>query len=262
MNIIIKKKSIINSSRSVIVFTAAIILILHSGKLPAAPSAHSIIKQMDQKLRGNTSRSRLLIIIKRRRFTRRMLIDSWENKKGNRSFTRILRPRKDRGVTFLKRGKNLWQYIPKIGKEIKIEGSLMLDSWMGSDFTNDDLMKASSIVKDYNHSFGTDTPPDTYKIILIPKPGAPVVWGKIVAIVRKKDLLPVQQNFFDHRGRNKKQMMFYDIKRMGGRIIPTRMKMFTIRRGRKISSTTMIFKRMRFNHRIRNYIFSKSNLRR
>ena len=228
----------------------------------AQADARAVISRMEKKLRGKSSRARMMIRIKRPRYTRTMVLDSWEVKKNKRSFIRILRPRKDRGIAFLKWGVNLWQYIPRIGREIKIEGSLMHDSWMGSDFTNDDLVRASSILDDYNHRLASSPEPGVYRVELIPKPNAPVSWSKVVADVRKKDFMPLRQMFYDHRGRLRKQMEFSHFRRMGGRLIPTRYVMYSIRRGVKRSSTEMRFLKVRFDLHIPAGIFSKSNLRR
>ena len=138
----------------------------------------------------------------------------------------------------------------------------MHDSWMGSDFTNDDLVRASSIVHDYTHALIPAPNDSVYRIELKPRPGAPVVWGRIVADVRKKDYMPVRQAFYDHKNRLKKEMLFSEFRIMGGRLIPTRFIMHTVRRGRRTSSTEMRYLRVRFNLRLSSGIFSRANLRR
>ena len=145
----------------------------------AEPSALEIVRTIDKSLRGESSQGRLEILIERPRMKRSIILDSWEERKSERSFMRIIEPKKDKGIAFLKWGENLWQYIPKIGKEIKIEGSLMQDSWMGSDFTNDDLVKVTSIVDDYTHKFLPPPGPDQLTVEMVPKPTAPVVWSRV-----------------------------------------------------------------------------------
>jgi len=227
------------------------------------PTAYELIKKMDQKQRGNTSFSRMSITVLKPGFKRTILLDSWDDKKKDKFFLRILKPKKDSGVTFLKGGENLlWQYIPKIGKEIKIESSLMGDSWMGSDFTNDDLLKQSSIVFDYKHTFAKPEKKDTYKIVLNPKRGVPTVWHKIIIHLSKSHGLPVQQEFYDHKNRLKKLMVLSHFKNMGGRLIAQKMVMASIKKNRVKSKTVMIYKKVRFNLRIPNMTFSKANLRR
>jgi hypothetical protein len=224
-------------------------------------SAYDVIKKGDAQMRGNTSFSRIKIIVHRPRYKRTMLIDAWDSKAEDKFFLRVLLPKKDRGVTFLKIKNNLWQYIPKIGKEIKIETSLMQDSWMGSDFTNDDLVKQSSIVEDYLHTFEESGDPQLYRIVLSPKPGAPVVWGKIIVLARKQDNLPVKEEFYNHRGKLKKVMSLNDFKQIDGRIIPTRFIMVTVLANTMQSKTEMIYEKIIFNQKFSSFVFSKGNLR-
>ena len=239
-----------------------VFLILASLAISAEPSAFDIMKHCEQQTRGKSSYMRGEIRIEKSRINRSMVVDSWETKESNQSFIRILRPKKDKGVTFLKLDRNLWQYIPKISKEIKIEESLMQDSWMGSDFTNDDLVKSSSIVDDYNHSFMKSEDPLTYKILMKPKPGSVIIWEKVIAFVLKKEELPQRYDYYDHKGRLVKRMDFSDYKKMGGRMIPATFTMQTIKGKRTISKTTMRYMKIRFDLNIPSSIFSKANLRR
>jgi len=228
----------------------------------AEPTPAEIVRRVESRLQGKTSQGRYEITIVRPRISRTLVIDSWGDTDGKKSFLRIISPKKDRGITFLKWDQNLWQYIPKIGKEIKIEGSLLQDSWMGSDFTNDDLVRSTSIVDDYDQAFVT--PPDTtlYRVELKPKPGSPVVWNRVLMDVRKTDLMPVMQSFYDHRDRLVRVMEYSDFATMGGRYIPTHLVVKSIKNGREQSRTEMVFKNVRFDVPIPDSVFSRANLRR
>lgn len=241
--------------------TATIFFFLFTGlSLQAEPTARQVVDQMDQKTRGNTSEGLMELQIDRDRVHRSLLMQIWDESSTDRGFIRVLKPERDRGTAFLKVKDNMWQYVPSINKEIKIEGSLLQDSWMGSDFTNDDLLRATNVVDDYTHKF-LSKDGDTYTIEMIPKPSAAVVWSRIVLKVRKSDSLPVQQEFYDHKGRLKKKMLYDRIQTMGGRTIPTRYQMISLEQGREVSRTTLIFHQLKFNTGIPPYIFSKSNLR-
>lgn len=220
-----------------------------------------IIRKYEDQTRGQSSYGRFEIKIIRPRFTRTMKLDSWDDSDSDRAFMKILEPKKDRGIAFLKSGNNLWQYIPSIGKEIKIEGSLMQDSWMGSDFTNDDLVRNTSVVDDYDHSFLESSDPSHYKIQMVPRPHAAVIWSRVVITIRKSDLMPVQQLFYDHKDRLSRVMDFSDYRTMGGRLIPATMKVHTVKGGKKISSTEMRYISINFNIAINDYIFSRAHLR-
>lgn len=228
----------------------------------AQPTALEIVRQSESSMQGKSSVARMRIKIQRSRIKRTMLLESWQDQDSKKSFIRLLKPKKDRGVAFLKIGLNLWQYIPKIGKEIKIEGSLMQDSWMGTDFTNDDLVNATSYSDDYEQTLEANPTSYSYRVRLVPKPTAPVVWGKVFLDVRMGDLLPVEERFFDHKQRLKKITKYSNYKTMGGRKVPTRYEISSLENGRVKSITIMEFLKLEFNAAIPARIFTKENLRR
>ena len=125
-----------------------LIFLLFFGTL-VADDAEAIVKRMDDLMRGKTSYSKLTMTVVTKRTERKMGMEGW-SEGSEKSFIKILYPKKDYGITFLKIDDAMWQYVPKIEKTIKIPPSMMLQSWMGSDFTNDDMVKESSIVEDYD----------------------------------------------------------------------------------------------------------------
>ncbi len=188
----------------------------------------------------------------------------WDNRAEKKVFVRILEPAKDAGTGFLRIGYNLWSYLPKVEKVMKIPPSMMLQPWMGSDFSNDDLVKESSYIDDYDHQItGTETR-DSEKILkieLVPHPQAPVVWGKVIWWVRVKDDLPVQQHFLDERGRLIKDLTFYEFKIMDGVMHPTLWEMKNVlKEGQK---TTIRLHSVDFDPvpPIPDKIFTEENLR-
>ncbi|HCL56064.1 MAG TPA: hypothetical protein DHW82_03530 [Spirochaetia bacterium] len=227
----------------------------------ASPSAYEVIQKGEEVMRGKTSFSKVEIQIEKPRFTRSILLESYDSRDEDKFFIRILEPKKDKNTTFLKIEKNLWQYIPKIGKEIKIEASLLGDSWMGSDFTNDDLVKQSSIVDDYSQEFLESEDNAFYKIELLPKPGSTAPWSRIIIFSKKSDFLPVREEFYDFKGRLKKVMLLSDFKEMGGRVTPLKMEMQSIENGEAVSKTVLIYQEIRFNLKIEDFIFTKAYLR-
>ena len=147
---------------------------------------------------------------------------------------------------------------------------MMLQSWMGSDFTNDDIVKESSILEDYTHALDGKKNVEgheCYAITMTPKPDAAVVWGKLLYYARVSDCLPVKQEFYDQHGKLKKVMTLSNFKTMGDRVIPATMKMITLKKRREQGETgeeytQMDIKDVRFNVKIRNNVFSLQNLKR
>ncbi len=225
-------------------------------------TAKEIIQKSDNLIRGKTSKSEMEIIIKSRRFERTLKILSYEKKEERKSFSVIIAPKKDSGNRFLLIKDNMWHYQPRIQKIIKISPSMMLNSWMGSDFSNDDIVKQSRIIVDYTHKILEKEAIDghqCYKIELKPKPNAPVVWGKIIYYARVKDYLPVRQELYNERNILKKEMTFSDFKKMHDRVVPTKYKMVTA--GKKGQYTLMIINKAQYNIKIPRKIFSKQYLK-
>lgn len=248
---------------------AALAALIPSAGTPR--TAYDIIRTSDSKVRGNTQIADMEIIIKGRRFTRTLQMRSWDNRIAKKSFAEITAPAKERGNRFLLiSGERLmWHYNPIMGKETKIHPSMMLQEWMGSDFTNDDIVKESSILEDYTHSLAGKKTVDGHEcnvIVLTPRPKAAVVWGKILYYARVSDDLPVREEMFDQRGNVKKILTCSEFKKMHDRVIPTVYKMVSVdkldRDGRENQYTKMIIKKIAFNVRIPDSVFTLRNLKR
>ena len=235
-----------------------------------AMTAKEIIDKAEKATRGDTQIARVDITIKTRRWTRTLKMKSWDNRLKKKSFAEILAPKKDAGNKFLmiNAERLMWQYNPDIGKEMKIHPSMMLQSWMGSDFTNDDIVKESSILDDYTHTLeGTKNVDgqECYVIRMDPKPDAAVVWGKMIYYARTADCLPVKQEFYDQHGKLKKVMTASEYRNMHGRLIPTVYRMVTMKKKREAQQadefTKMELKDVIFNVKIEDRIFSLQNLK-
>lgn len=232
-----------------------------SGLAISAQDLEEIIRRADEKFRGNSSRGEMTMIIERPTWSREVTMKSWTL--GNHySLIYITAPAKEKGQVFLKRNKEMWNWVPTIERMIKIPPSMMMQSWMGSDFTNDDLVRESSLAKDYTHKLlGEEIMAgyDSYKIELIPNDDAPVVWGKIVMWVSKTDYLWLKGEYFDEDGVLVNTEILTDIKQMGNRKMPTRLEMIPADKpGQK---TIMIFKNIEFDVKIDESFFSQQNMK-
>ena len=189
--------------------------------------AREIVRRADEHAKGKTSTAELTIETVRPGWSRTMTLRSWT--KGNDfAMIRILTPAKDAGVTYLKRDKEVWNWIPSIERTIKLPPSMMSQSWMGTDFTNDDLVKEASILEDYTHALAGDTVIDgrpCYKIRLVPKAEATVVWGKLVMYIDKVDDLMLLVHYYDEDGYRVNTMSGSAITMLGGRKLPSRLEM-------------------------------------
>lgn len=222
----------------------------------AGQNATEIVKNADKKMRGNTMQADIVIRTVRPTWSREMQCKTWM-KGNNLAMILITAPAKDKGVVFLKRKKEVWTWVPSLERTVKLPPSMMGQNWMGTDFTNDDLVKESSIVEDYSHSITGDTVilnRSCYVIKMIPRPDAAVVWSKVIMCVDKKDLLELNSRFYDEDGKLINTMNSYDIKIMDDRLIPTRFEM--IPADKKGQKTEMIYKSIRYNKPIDDSFFT------
>lgn len=225
-------------------------------------TAEEIIKKANDKMTGESNSSEMVMKIIRPDWTREIEIKSWA-KGTEKSLVLITAPARDNGTAFLKREKELWNWQPTINRVIKMPPSMMMQSWMGSDFTNDDLVRESSIVEDYEHELLKDTViqgRSAWKIALIPKENAPVVWGKIEAYIEKTDYLQLLFKYYDEDGYLVNTMVLSDIKNIGGRVIPTKMEMIPAENPDQ--KTMIIYENMQFDISIDDAFFSIQNMKR
>lgn len=189
--------------------------------------AREIVRRADEHAKGKTSTAELTIETVRPGWSRSMTLQSWT--KGNDlAMIRVQAPAKDAGVTYLKRDKEVWNWIPSIERTIKLPPSMMSQSWMGTDFTNDDLVKEASILEDYTHTLTGDTViggRPCYTIRLVPKPEATVVWGKLQMYIDKADDLMLLVHYYDEDGYRVNTMSASGITMLGGRKLPSRLEM-------------------------------------
>lgn len=178
-------------------------------------------------MRGNTLQATMLIRTMRPKWTREMEVKTW-TKGTDYAMILIKSPAKDKGTAFLKRKKEVWNWLPTLERTIKLPPSMMSQSWMGTDFTNDDLVKESSAVEDYVHTIVGDTVignRNCYIIRFVPKPEAAVVWGKLLVCIDKTDFIELHTRFYDEDGELLNTMISSEVKRMDGRLVPTRLEM-------------------------------------
>lgn len=199
--------------------------------------ADEIIKKVEENLNGKTAVMEITMVVKNKRAERTMKMKSYSIGK-EKSFIKILYPGKDKGITFLKVDNAMWQYVPRIEKTIKIPASMMLQSWMGSDFTNDDLVRESSISEDYSQKLLTETD-EEYSLELLPREDAAVVWGKIIMGVSKQYYLPTTVRYYDEDDVLIRELAYTDIQPFGERFYPTRWLMLP-REPEKADNETII----------------------
>lgn len=202
------------------------IMLVSAHSVLAEPDAQELVRKSFDHYRGLASQARIDMIIHRSTWERRMEMDAW-TKGSQDSLVRIIAPAKDKDNATLKKGIDMYIYNPKVDRVIKLPPSMMSQSWMGSDFSNNDLSKTDTLLTDYIHTLETVESHEGHKVYVIkslPKPMAPVVWGMQRLKIRD-DYVLLSQEFFDEDLQSVKKMVTWDIRMMGGRMFPRKWRM-------------------------------------
>ena len=190
------------------------------------PEAAQIVRDAVDHWRGLSSESVMTMVIHRPDWERSMTMRAW-TKGDEQSLVRVIEPRKDRGNDTLTDDNNMWSYSPKVNRVIKVPSSMMGQSWMGSDFSNNDVTRADEIIDEYDHSLlGVEEVDDmtVYEIESIPHEDAAVVWGREVLRIRA-DHVVISHSFYDQDGELIKRLESLEIGDMGGRVVALRQRM-------------------------------------
>lgn len=244
-----------------VLISALILLGLMVDGASAQRSAREILEQVDQLLRGESSRGRVSLEITTEHWSRALEMEVW-SLGTEHSLVRVESPAREAGTATLKAGQEVWNYLPRVDRTIKVPASLMMGSWMGSHFTNDDLVKESSIVDDYDFEIsyeGERGGEAVWEFTLTPKPEAAVVWGSVEEQVRQRDMMPTWVRYFDEDGDLVRTLEFSGYQMMSGRMVPA--TMHVIPADKPDERTTLIYHELEFDVDIDESFFSLRTLR-
>lgn len=220
--------------------------------------AQDIIKKLDDNMRGKNIYMQISMKISSLSHVRTMKMQNW-SQGTKKSFVKITHPPREKGITFLSLDNQMWQYVPKIERIIKIPPSMMLQKWMGSDITNDDMVKQSSIVEDYDPKIikrdGT-----VVTIELIPKEDAAVVWGKIITNIDTTTYTSKKDIFYDEDGEEVRYFIYDKVKRFGKYYLPTYWRVQSSDKENRY--TEIILEEVEYDGDISDMYFQKSALKR
>lgn len=238
-----------------VLFLSTILLTLSSPAL--ALDVQSLIREIEQQYMGTSSRARTTMLVKTAHWERTLEMQAWSL--GRDYFlVRIIEPAKERGVATLKRNREVWNYLPKVDRIIKVPPSMMGGSWMGSHITNDDLVKANHVDEDYNLRLLEETD-EHYVIECLPKVEAAVVWGKIVYRIRKDPRVPERVDYYDEEMVRVRETHFDDIQQIGERIIPLRLTVLPLEKPDEM--TVLLYQELVYDLPLDETFFSLRNLK-
>lgn len=226
---------------------------------PARPDVDRLLARMDDLYRARSSIARMEIAVTTPRNARTMRIQAWTRGEEDALIV-VEAPPREAGTATLRVGDNLWNWLPRIARTIRVPPAMMLGSWMGTDFTNDDLVKESSLRKDFAARIDRRSEsPAGWWLVLEAKPGVVGRWARIELLVGDDDL-PIEERHFDRKGRLARTMSFDDVKTLGGRRIPAHMTL--VPEGEPGKRTEMRYLEARFDVALPEDVFSLSRLER
>jgi hypothetical protein len=218
------------------------------------------VKHFEDLYRSSSSIAVAELTVKRPRHSRTLRLKTW-SRGTEHALIIIQAPAREKGTATLKVKRNLWNYLPRIKRTIRIPPSMMLSAWMGSDFTNDDLVKDSSFSEDYIYSIGgRSEEPAGWRIVFTAKPDVVGLWNRFELIVDNSGTIPIQARYFDRRDRLARTIVWDEIKELGGRRIPSRMTLTPV--GREGHETIFVYHEFAFDVKMADRIFSLAELER
>lgn len=223
-------------------------------------TARKIVEKIDELYRSDSSKALMEMEIVTPHWQRTLKMRIWSQGM-DKTLIRILEPKKESGMGTLRVENEMWNYLPKTNKVIKIPPSMMMSSWMGSDFTNNDLVREYTFVEDYDFEMKEVENPEPGRLYLkcIPHESLPIVWGHIIVAVRSDDYLPVWQKYYDEKGELAREMFYRDIKTFDDRTIPAVMELIpAAKEGHK---TIIRYLEAEFDIQIEESVFTLRNLR-
>ena len=221
-----------------------------------------ILNHVDDLYRGNKARGTIAMKVVTEHWTRSLKLAFW-SQGTDHTLARILSPKKEKGTATLRVGNDVWNYLPKVKRVIKVPGSMMGSSWMGSHFTNDDLVRQTRMAEDYNFTVtfsGERAGRVIYEVTCIPKEDAAVVWGKIVVEVLQKGYLPIRTRYYDEELALARTMAFGEVRKSGSRVIPMRLKITPEDKAGEY--TEVIYQDLRFDVKLKSDMFTLRQLQR
>jgi len=241
------------------------LIVLFSGQFSLSAqqlSATEIVRKTDEKLNGEmTGYSVMSMTIIRPAWQRTVEFRGW-SMGDDYALTLITAPAREKGQTFLKRKNEMWSWNPSINRLIKLPPSMMSQGWMGSDYTNDDILRESSVVADYTHKiegeeeiFGRLC----YKVKLLAKPDADVLWGHQLWWIDKKEFVVLKAELFDEDGMLVRTEYGKEMKVLDGRFLPTVIELIPAESPGNMTVLKII--EMKFNVRMEESFFSQQNMK-
>lgn len=224
------------------------------------PDIQKVVNSIDEMYRHDSSHTVMEMEIHTPHWSRTLKLEAWSEGM-DKTFIRILQPKKERGMGTLRIENEMWNYLPKTNKVMKIPPSMMMSSWMGSDFKNNDLVKEFTFTEDYTFEYVQPEDGQEGRLYLecTPKPGKPIVWGHVLIAVDAQTLIPEWEKYYDEHGELMRIMYFKEVESFDGKQLPSIMEL--VPQTKEGHKTILHYIEAEFDVPLQNRIFTLRNLR-
>jgi len=216
-----------------------------------------LIRASETQYQAKTSKATMTMHVVKENWDRKLKIESMGEGR-DKFLARIIEPVKERGTVTLKVGDHMWNYLPKVDRILKIPSSLMGDSWMGSHFTNDDLVKGDKVDQLYDFTLIKETP-EIYQIKATPREDSAVVWGSLEYSIQKSPRVPLEVKYYDEDQELVRRLVFEDVQEVSGRFIPLKLLVYPV--DEPSEKTEIIYEKLEFDSELPGKVFSVRNLK-
>jgi outer membrane lipoprotein-sorting protein len=227
-----------------------------------ARDARWILDHVDDLYRGKSAHGRMVMTVQTEHWKRALSLEFWSKGKEH-SLVRILAPEKEKGTATLRVLNDIWNFLPKVKRVIKVPSSMMSSSWMGSHFTNNDLVKESRMADDYTYQItfqGQREGQEVIELTCLPKPESAVVWGKVIVRVKAGNYMPLDIIYFDEDMQPARTMIMDQVRELGGRQLPSRAKVVPADKPNEF--TEVLYNQIDFDIDLKESFFSLRTLQR
>ena len=230
------------------------------GSTDVLPDADEVMSHLDDLYRSDSSISRIRMTVVTEDYERELEMESW-TLGDDQALIVIRSPSRESGTATLRTDEGLWNYAPRADRLMRVPSGLMSEGWMGSHFTNDDMMRESEYDDDYETTLLFEEHDGVTYLVArsIPGEDTAVVYTRVDFWMDAETWLPVRTEYYDGDD-VVRTMTFTDVQALGGRTIPTVMTM--VPADAPDEMTQVEYLEMEFDADVDDSLFTQRGLRR
>ncbi len=245
---------------TVFAFSSGILLTRSSAATPPPlPSVRQVVDRLNNLFRTDSSEADFTMKVVTARYRRELTLHGW-TRGMDEALIVVRSPAREAGAATLRSKEGLWVYAPRADRLVRLPSALLSESWMGSHFTNEDLVRETDFIRDYDTTLAwTDEGGQRLlQATLVPKPKTPVVWSRVVYLLDPVDFMPLRADYFDN-DRISRTLVLSDPHVVSGRRVPFSLRMVPAEKPDEL--TVLEYRTLRFGVPVDPSLFTQRGLR-